>query len=389
MTSKPPHIKELMACLQCAYCGPVCPTMAEVGWESRSPRGILFALKRLAFKSRFDRLLDWDVKPDEKLVKRLYQCTQCGLCAKVCHVNIDLPSLYDDIKAWLVDGGLPPPAPHRKMAEAVSKHRNYYAAPAASRHEWLGTRPMPKKADVIFFVGCTMSYELLNLARSTVKLMTAGGVDFTIMGAEEWCCGHPLLLTGQTAEFRKTATHNIETIMATQATRVVTGCPGCYLTLKKTYPEKVGKLGADVLHTSELLAELVDRGKLKFTKRLDGGVLYHDPCTLGRRGGVFEAPRKLVESIPGAGKILEFDDNRGSSVCCGGGGMLRAFEDDMAVRIATRRIQAVGDIEAATLASACPACRINLMDGMHHTGPGKAGKRPAVRDIVELAVRAL
>ena len=396
----PPHLQELLNCLQCGYCDPVCPTLADVGWESRSPRGIVYSLKRMACPTMLDRMLRRRLPPmDEKWVRRLYQCTQCGRCARVCHVDIDLPQVWEDVRAWLVGSGRAQLPRHLAMASAIEGTRNYYGHPQSERADWMGSVRPAQKADTVFFAGCTMSYEQMALARSTVKVLRSAGVDLTVLGPDEWCCGHPLLLTGEERSFRRFAEHNIAAVERTGAIRLVTGCPGCFRTFKKTYPMKGLKVPFEVLHSSELLCSLMDRGRLKLSHSPfnDGrsgslsskAVIYHDPCLLGRQGGVFEAPRKLLEGIPGLGKPLEFDENRADSGCCGGGGALRAIEEEMCVRIARRRLTEAAGKGAGMVVSACPACRMNLGDGIRAMKGEDAKLRMEARDIVELVARAL
>jgi heterodisulfide reductase subunit D len=171
----------------------------------------------------------------------------------------------------------------------------------------------------------------------------------------------------------------------------VTACPGCFWAFKHSYARKGLKPPFEVLHISELLAELIDDGRLKFGHpgRVPKGIIYHDPCLLGRMGGVLEPPRKVLENIPGAGKVLEFNENRQDSACCGGGGTLRAIEEGMCVDIAARRVREAIELGAKTLVSSCPACDINLGDGIRAAREGAAAPDIHMRDLVELVFRAL
>ena len=388
----PPHQEELLYCLQCGYCNPVCPTLAQVGWESRSPRGILYGLKRRAFPTFLDRIYKGRMpRIDEKWVRRLYQCTGCGRCAQVCHVDIDLTDVWEDVRAWLVRCGQPLLPAHQVLAGSLSTVHNQYGAPQHARTEWAGKNRFQDSAYTVFFVGCTMSYEQLNLARSTVKILDSSKLDFTVLGSDEWCCGHPLLLTGQEEQFRLAARHNIDAVQKRGAGRLVTGCPGCYRAFKYSYPRMGLRPPFEVVHISELMCELLDEGRLKLgtARGPSGGMVYHDPCLLGRMGGVLEAPRKVLESLPGAGKLLEFCENRMNSACCGGGGVLRAIEEGMCVDIATKKVREAAELGAGTIVSACPACRINLGDGVRRVNEGGSAPKMETRDLVELVSRAL
>lgn len=389
---RPPHIEQLLYCLQCGYCNPVCPTLQEVGWESRSPRGILHGLKRLAFPTLLDRLHKGNVPPiDEKWVRRLYQCTGCGRCAHVCHVDIDLTRIWEDVRAWLSRGGTPLLPAHQVLNGALSSVHNQYNASPLARAEWAGAGRFPDSAYTVFFAGCTMSYEMLNLARDTLKVLRKAKVDFTILGTDEWCCGHPLLLTGQQEDFDRMARHNIAAVEAKGAGRLVTGCPGCFRAFGHSYKNRGHKMSFEVVHISELLAELIDEGRLKFGPQTtnSGKIIYHDPCLLGRMGGVLEPPRKVLESLPGATGVLEFGNNRQNGECCGGGGFLRAIEEGMCVDIASKKVHEAFELGAGTIVSSCPACRINIGEAARSLNETAGGPRMATRDLVELVSRAL
>ena len=393
---RPPHLAELLNCLQCGYCDPVCPTLSRVGWASRSPRGILYGLKRVAFPTFLDRMSKKRLPAiDEKWVRRLYQCTGCGHCAAVCHVDIDLPTVWEDVRAWLVRNGQPLLPEHQAMAGAIAAHHNPYSASSLARAEWAPRTRFPQSAYTVFFVGCTSSYELLNLARQTVKVLEKAKTDITLLGADEWCCGHPLLLTGQEEEFMRAARHNIEAVEKRGAGRLVTGCPGCYRAFKYSYPRLGLRPSFEVVHLSELLAELLDQGRLRPAAGAgragpqNGRCIYHDPCLLGRLGGVYEAPRKVLESLPGAGKVLEFDRNRAAAACCGGGGALRAIDEAMCIDLASEKVEEAAELGASVIVSACPACRINIGDAALRARAGKKGHWPVARDLVELVSRSL
>ena len=397
---EPPHLKELLNCLQCNSCARVCPTVAEIGWESRSLGGLVHGLERMASPALPDRFRKGRAPGiDQQWVRRLYQCTDCGRCAQVCRAGMDLSSVLADLRAWLLQNDVAQPPAHLAMVSAIGGSRNYYGAPPAARSEWLGSVRTRQKADIVFFAGCVMSYDQIQLARSTVNVLRKADLDFTVLGPDEWCCGRPLLQTGEESLFCQMAAHNLAAIERTGAVQLVTGCPGCYLALKKTYPSRGFRVKCEVLHSSELIARLIDRGKLEFVrspfgdgksgKTAGNAVAYHDPCLLGRKCGVFEPPRRILESLPGVGRPEEFVENRAGSACCGGGGALRVIEEDMCVSIGQKRLAGALEMGAGTVVSACPSCRVNLGDAARALKARDAKVRLEVRDLVELVARAI
>ena len=396
MSGMPDIEVDLYACLQCGYCKNNCPVYSELGWESNSPRGKLFMLRQFLEYTPVDLLTGVRSKLGQKFFESLYRsCTTCGACQEVCHEEINLPEIWEELREWLVNEGYEPFPGHKAMAAGIKTLRNPFGAPVEKRLEWVVDEKFPKNAEIVYFVGCNISYNFFKLATATVKLLQKAGENFTVMGPDEWCCGDPLALTGQMDEFARLANHNIAEIEGRGATRMVTGCAGCYRTFKHIYPARVGKGAFEVIHISELLSELIDAGKLRLTKPAKGKFIYHDPCELARLGGVFDAPRKVLENVPGVGKLLEFDGNRRKGVCCGGGGGLKAIQNDTALRIGGKKAQAAFDAGADNIVSCCPSCKFNLNQACVEKKKWYKEKRPEAKfrmemnDIVEIVSRSV
>jgi heterodisulfide reductase subunit D len=183
------------------------------------------------------------------------------------------------------------------------------------------------------------------------------------MGCDEKCCGAINLMTGQFSRYDELAHHNVNEFNKRKAKRIVTGCPGCYRGIKR-YEEYVDKFDFEVMHTTELLAELIHNDKLEFKKDFkskNAPLVYHDPCELGRISdfeghAIYEDPRFCLESVPGVGKVMEFSSSKRHSVCCGGGGGLKAVDYDLSAKITLTKVDDAIDIGAASIASACPNC---------------------------------
>ena len=235
---------------------------------------------------------------------------------------------------------------------------------------------------MLYFVGCTYAYDpsLQPVARATAEIMEAAGVDFSIMGPEEVCCGSPVQKVGDRELFSKIAKENIEKINELGVDRVVVSCAGCYSTLAVDY-EKEGDMRFEVVSAVEFISELVDKGRLRLK---DSGetraVTYHDPCHLGRRSapvdntpcfmpsqGVYDAPRMLLEALPGV-VLREMKRIREYTWCCGAGGGLKSAFPEVALWAAGERIGEARESGAATLVTACPWCEANLSDAASREG---------------------
>ncbi|MGC9187637.1 MAG: (Fe-S)-binding protein, partial [Fervidicoccaceae archaeon] len=249
-------------------------------------------------------------------------------------------------------------------------------------------RRVGKKAKIVYFVGCVSSYMncFISIPRSFVHIMEKLNLEYTLLGAEERCCGTPLFSTGGHEKAEKLARHNVKKIEELGAETVVTTCAGCYRAFKKMYPKIMNEeLPFEVLHSSELLSELIEDGRLKF-KSVDRVATYHDPCELGRRmgaEGVYEAPRKVIESIPGL-KFIELPKMKVNSTCCGGCGMLKLTNPDLALKMAFKKLEEARGVGANVIVSGCASCKLNVTDAVR-----RANAKIEFLDLVELAAGAL
>jgi heterodisulfide reductase subunit D len=197
------------------------------------------------------------------------------------------------------------------------------------------------------------------------------------VSSDEWCCGSIALRTGDLALANELAQHNAQLFKQMSARTLVTNCAGCYRTLKLEYPSLVEGYDLEVLHATEWLNTLVQKGRLSF-KALKGTATYHDPCHLGRHSRVYDAPRALLHAIPRL-NLVEMKRNRDHAWCCGAGGGVKSAFPDLALKIGNDRIREALDTGAQYLVSACPFCKTNLQDAA-----SASGAQLQVVDILEL-----
>lgn len=335
-------------------------------------------------------LLEGKVMPSEDLARVIYQCTTCGSCNSVCHqsaceyielptsVHLDLVKVFEAMRADLVDAGVAPMPRHKEILEWTKKEHNPYMEKHEDRVKWLPKgKTLPKKADVVFFMGCTEPYRVPNLCQAFLNIMEAANQKFAIMHPDEWCCGSVFFRTGLWDLAEELARHNLEALKASGAKEVVIHCAGCYRTIKLDYPELLGELPFEVVNAIEVIRDLINNGKLKF-KKAELRVTYHDPCHLGRHAGIYDAPREVIKALPGV-ELVEMRRIKDASWCCGAGGGVKSGFPDLAVEIAKDRIREAEEAEAEYLLSACPFCIRNLRDAAQ-----ALESRLKVYDILEL-----
>ncbi|MEM4747093.1 MAG: (Fe-S)-binding protein [Archaeoglobaceae archaeon] len=347
-------------CIKCGLCN-ICPVFRVEKIESVSPRGKI---------SIFNK----NVKIDARMVKDFFKCSICGLCEIICPVNLRLTEFWEKKREELVERKFAPLPIHKKLRDMTLRDYNPYGGNPEKRAEWLDFKV--KKSKILYFAGCTASYKLQNIAKASANALRKLGVEFTILGSSEFCCGSLFLRTGQRDVGRYLFKKNIHVWEKAGIEEIITSCPGCYKTISKDYPIFARELGYEfnfeVKHISSVFAELVE-GKLDLI------ATYHDPCHLGRHMGIYEEPRKVIRKV--GIKLIEMERNREFSLCCGAGGGLRSQFKDISIAICEERIREILSTGTNVVITSCPFCEYNFS----RTGGG----RIKVLDLSEIVEKSL
>ena len=400
---------DIYNCLHCRLCTFTWKWPTKEGWPPGAFEPSCPAGEKFKFETFFAGGKSWlaravlegevDIK-DPDIVDILFACPTCANCEQQCTLEEPkvgyrhrIVAIIEALRAEYVKAGMELPGRQKAFGVHTGKEHNPYMEKHADRLNWLPSDiKLPEKAEIVYFVGCTSSYRQKQLALATVEVFKKLGVDFTIL-KDEWCCGSPLLRTGQWetewVSVSKIAQHNVNEVKKAGAEKIVTTCAGCYRTWKIDYLGDVygDMLGAkhdfEVLHTTELLEQLIKDGKLEFKKEINMKVTYHDPCHLGRHSGVYDAPRNVLTAIPGI-ELVEMPRSREVSWCCGSGGGVKSGYSQWAVEIAYERVKEAEALGVDAIVSACPFCYRNIGDAI------KAyGSNLKMYDIIELVNQAL
>jgi heterodisulfide reductase subunit D len=368
--------ERLVACYQCGTCSGSCPTAPAMEYN---PRRILHML-RLGLGRR---VLE---------SQAIWLCTACYSCTARCPREIKISDAMIGLRRLAVEHSLELPPNLHTLRDTVTAHHNISGDDNSTRFIWsenleqesLAFRQR-RQAQVVFYVGCVASFYpmVYGIPQAMVQLMDRAGVDFAALGGEEWCCGYPLFAAGMESLVADLMEHNITRVRDMGARTLVTTCPSCYYTWSHLYPQLGAVLpGFEILHASQFLARLLEEHQLK----LDGFeqvVTYHDPCDLGRKSGIFDAPRQVIEHLPGV-EFREMDASRQNSLCCGGGGDVQMVDEGLTATVADRRLRQAQQTGARVLLSTCQQCKRTLM---------MAARRNRVRmqvmDLAELLVRVM
>ncbi len=374
---------DYLHCIRCGLCLSVCPLYRLTLNETDSPRARVALLRAVR-----EGLVE---EPSDETAALFFRCLLCGACTFACPSGVTVDRVLELTRGEMNDLGLMP-EPLVALGDRIAEGHNISGEPNENRLMWTDNLPNPptgidkEEADVIYFVGCVsaMFPRSYSVAQSFVELLEKADVDYGLLGEKEWCCGYPQAISGEPDRARKTMRHNLEAVRAMKAKRLVTTCPSCYHFWKHTYPVALGEdLGIEILHATEFLANLLEADRLPLREDLrEQVVTYHDPCDLGRKSGVFDAPRRILARIPGV-TLVEMPENREGSHCCGGGGNLESFDPELSAAIAARRIGQAAETGAKTVLSACQQCERTLFSAAR-------SERIRVRskDIVELVLEA-
>ena len=345
-------LKGVNQCVRCGTCRSFCPVFEESGWESANTRGRIMVIKAMST----------GLQADSDVLDSLNSCTTCGICTENCPAGVNPPELIERARRGLITKNSMTRS-QADLSRNIFESGNTFGDPR-DRLAWLQNRRLlKKKAEYVYFVGCMNSYRYTKTAARTFAILSRFGA--TLLPGEQ-CCGSPLLRTGfDAARFVDENSRQIEEI---EAKTVITGCAGCYTTLKKNYAKQF-----EVVSVSEFLAEHISE---LAPKSLDLTVTYHDPCHLGRHNKIYEQPRRLIEAIC---RLKEMKATRKDARCCGGGGGVRAGYQDLSLQMARRRLQDVPD-GVDYIVTSCPLCIRNLRD---------AGAGEKVIDLVDLVAKAV
>ena len=186
-------------------------------------------------------------------------------------------------------------------------------------------------------------------------------VKFMVMGEGETCTGDPARRAGNEFLFQMQGMQNVEVLNEIKATKIVVTCPHCLNTIGREYPQLGGHY--EVIHHTQLLAQLVAEGRLTPVTQVDEKVTYHDPCYLGRHNKVYVPPRELVQGVPGV-QFVEMERRGSKSFCCGAGGARMWMEETLGERINVNRSDEAIGTGATKIAVGCPFCNVMLNDGV-------------------------
>jgi len=365
------------SCLDCGKCTVACPISQ---YDTHySPRMVVYS----ALRGHKAQLLS---------NSQLWSCITCSMCEERCQSGVRYTELIKLLRAeahglgetgQCTHGGALQSLMHIMTADHLSQNRL----------DWVDKRlKTATEAETLYFVGCQPYFDILfadigvktlGTAKGAVKLLNHLDIVPALLPNER-CCGHDLLWAGDTEHFVRLAEHNLKEISKAKVKQVVTTCPECYLTLKVEYPRYFGSLDFEVVHLSQLLAEKIADGELKF-RRSAKKVTYHDPCRLGRFSGIYDEPRAVINAIPKL-ELVEMPRNRASALCCGTQAWMNCGTINK--QIQAERLREASATGADILLTSCPKCQIHFKCALNDERLGEE-LGIEIEDVTSLAAKLL
>jgi Fe-S oxidoreductase/nitrate reductase gamma subunit len=388
-------------CTECGRCRVVCPT--AITGKPLDPRVFIANVRDAVYEATPEILANASGRDGAAVAQRkdliggwiseetIWACTTCGFCTSACPVFIiPVVDKIVEMRRYLVLDKAEFPKEMQTAFRGMETNGNPWGMAAASRADWAKDLPVMTMAeaegspvDVLFWVGCAGSYEdrAKKVSRALVELLNEAGVKFAILGSEETCNGDSARRMGNEYLFQMLARQNVETMNGYGVKKIVTNCPHCFNVIKNEYPPFGGNY--EVMHGTELVSQLVAEGRIRLENEIADSITFHDPCYLGRYNGVYDAPRRILESIPGL-RLQELPRSREKGLCCGAGGGRMWMEEKLGTRINQARMREIAESGAGAVGVSCPFCMVMI-------GNAKEELSVATQpfDVLELARRSM
>ncbi len=413
---------DLYACVECGRCTNVCPaagtgkmlspmdlivkmrdhlTAKGAAITSRSPWMPAFAFSeanQAALGTEVTRAEDGSYEYPIRLVgdviteTELWACTTCRNCEDACPVMNEHVEKIIDMRRYLVLTEGEMPAEAARTFQNIERQGNPWGISKKDRYNWTEDLDIPvptvkeqKDFEYLLWVGSMGSYDNRSqkITRALVRLLHHAGVKFATLGKKEKNSGDTARRMGNEFLFQQLAMDNIQQFEKYNVKKIITLDPHAYNVFKNEYPD----LGfeAEVYHHTQILAQLIREGRIRPTKEVKERITFHDSCYLGRYNDEYDAPRFILESIPGV-ELVEMERTRENAMCCGAGGGMMWMEEREGVRINTARTEQALAVRPSLIGSACPYCLTMLSDGTKAKEVEDQVKTMDVAEVLEMAV---
>ncbi|MFW2330706.1 MAG: (Fe-S)-binding protein [Nitrospinota bacterium] len=389
---------ELAKCTKCAACHASCPTYEISLKESLSARGKI----RLA-----EAVLNENLTLTNRIANDFGQCLSCMTCETSCPANLQTMVIFDAMRRTIFETNrpwiarftykyiLPYPARLNILAKitgllvviyniipnlftpllpfaANSMKRKLPDLLQSNLRQQLPliskSKVEPAKGRILYFSGCMTDLAFSTIGKGVVEVLNQVGFD-VIFPSQQVCCGAPPYFDGASNEAKVVAKMNLEMFAKLKFDSIVCSCATCASVLKEIYPkllpddELAKSISQKVFDFQQVVFE--QKTATLFSKVAMGQkkirVTYHDPCHLKRGIKLYDAPRKLLKSIP----AIEFVEMESADACCGGAGTFSLNHYDMAMKQGEKKAKWINESKVDIVVTECPSCQLQLGDSIN------------------------
>ncbi|MEZ4461984.1 MAG: (Fe-S)-binding protein [bacterium] len=391
------QLLDTYACTECGRCEAYCP--AYNTGKALNPMMVIHKIKDHLKDKGVATLRDktaneeteWPLLAGGIISKEeLMACTTCGACVANCPVFIEHVDTIVDMRRYLalMEADFTPEV--SRTFRNMENNSNPWGISSSYRGDWADgleipmMSELPEPPEYLFWVGCAGSFDdrQKKVTQSFAKILKSAGVSFAILGSEEGCTGDPARRIGNEYLYWMLATQNIETLNGYNVRKIVTTCPHCFHTIGKEYPQLGGKY--EVIHHSDFMSQLLKDGRLNLKPSVATRITYHDSCYIGRWNNEYNAPRHVLNSVPGL-QVQEMELNKAQSFCCGAGGGRMWMEEHEGKRVNIERTDQALATNPEAIAVACPFCMTMFDDGLKNRG----AESIPLRDLAEIIAESL
>lgn len=336
----------LEACMGCGNCTEVCPFYKATG-------NMMYGAMA---KVDAARALFGGEDLSEESIKTLLLCTRCDRCVMECPVDVSVPDIVQHARTEMRRKGILPPK-SSSIAKAIVESGSPMAAAPRDRLGFLppGFQP-PEKAEYLYVPGCWSSIRLPETARASLELMNRAGLDVTVLGERERCCGLFLIDNGMMDEARKIAKDNTLLFESTSAKVVIAECPACFDVFKNVYAQLFREPNYKVVYMGEVLNDLMEQGKIK-VKKSEEKIIFKDPCPLVRRHDMIEIPRKVLTSVA---ELVEYEEHGREAACCGAPAGVKPLYPEIANKLAGDLVDEASSKGLTEIGVGCAFCMYHM-----------------------------
>jgi Fe-S oxidoreductase len=397
------QVLDMYSCTECGRCASHCP--ATMTGKELAPRQMLLDLRDYVYEHEADFLALAPASGEgaepptvgenivgERLIhdEVLWACTTCRACEEACPVMIEYVDKIVDMRRHLTQEEARFPVELTRTFKGMETQGNPWGLDAGQRAAWAEGLDVPLMADhpdaeYLFYVGCAGAFDDRN-KRTTIaltKILKKAGVSFAILGAEELCNGETARRLGNEYLFQSMAQACIEVFKSYNVKKILTNCPHCFNTIKNEFPQFGGHY--EVIHATEFIKRLIAAGKIQFKANGSQTVTFHDSCYLGRYNDIFDAPRDILQQIPGV-RLREMERSRKFGMCCGAGGGRMWVDEEPSKRVNIKRVEQALETNPDAVAVACPYCMTMIDDGLKSKDMEEKVK---TLDVMEMVAEAM